>query len=152
MPPHVRSSTLQLPHCPQPRTGLSRCASARGSCACLLELTRQRAMSDQAAATGSGGSNQPASRHRGGGGGSAAAAAEAGLPGALQQESPPFVGLSSSGTAVRPWRSTTDIDSKQHQLKLCATRTEAAAHDLALIWKRAHGKGGCIYARGLACA
>jgi hypothetical protein len=43
------------------------------------------------------------------------------------------------------------IAGKQHRLAMCASRAEAAAaHDLGLIWKRLHGKGG-RHARGLTC-
>ena len=100
-------------------------------------------MGDQAAG-GSGGSNQPDCRQGGRGGGAPAAAAEGPRLGAAaqQQESPAFVGVFSTRSAVRPWRTGTSIDSKQYQLGGCATRAEAAAaHDLALIWKRLHGKG-----------
>ena len=92
------------------------------------------------AAGGSGGSRQPDHQQRSGGG---AAAAEA-VPSAVAQwqESPQFVGLSSSRSAVRPWCAQARINGKQYYLGRCVTRAEAAAsHDLGLIWKRLHGKG-----------
>ena len=47
-----------------------------------------------------------------------------------------------SGTGMRPWTSEASIDGKELKIA-CATRVKAAAgHDLALIWKRLHGKGG----------
>ena len=107
-------------------------------------------MSDRAAG-GSGGNNQPASGQHGCAGGGVAAAAAGLSAAAQQQESPPFVGVSCSiSGAKRPWRSTTGIDSKQHQFGGCATRAEAAAaHDLALIWKRLHGKGARCHRAGM---
>ena len=99
---------------------------------------------------GSGGSSQPAFRQQGGGG---AAATEAGMSaGAQRQESPQFVGVFNSGRAARPWSVKIRIDAKKYGIASCTTRAEAAAaHDLALIWKRLHGKGG-RNARGLTCA
>jgi hypothetical protein len=106
-----------------------------------------RAMSDQAAAAGSGGSNQPARGQQGGGGGAPAAAAAAAAGTSLaaarqHQESPQFVGVYKSNNARLPWCANFIMDGKKYQLGCCATRAEAAAaHDLALIWKRLHGKG-----------
>jgi hypothetical protein len=92
-------------------------------------------MSEQAAAD-NGDSSQPAHQLRSGSG---AAAAEAG---AQQQESPQFIGVISCGNAERQWYARARIDTKSCPFARCSTRAEAAAaYDLALIWKRLHGKG-----------
>ena len=129
--------TLELRHCPSLGRAVLPAATVAGARDLLPACTPERAMSDQAAA-GSGGGSQPA-RHQQGGG---AAAAAAGLiAGAQQQESPPFVGVFSR--AGVGYLTSSRIDRKLHQLARCATRAEAAAaHDLGLIWKRLHGKGG----------
>jgi hypothetical protein len=115
----------------------------------LLARTPDRAMGDQPAA-GSGSNSQSAGLQ----GGDGAAATEARTPsaGAQRQGSPQFVGVFNSGRAARPWRVDTRIDAKKYGVACCTTRAEAAAaHDLALIWKRLHSKGG-RNARGLTCA
>jgi hypothetical protein len=78
-------------------------------------------MSDQAAG-GSGGSNQPPSLQDGGG-----VAAAAGVPAGqqLQPESPPFIGLISSGSAERPWWCQARMGSKIRKLAGCVTRAQA---------------------------
>ena len=55
----------------------------------------------------------------------------------------PLVGAVEHSPSVRHLASSVSIDNKSQRLCMCSTREEAAAaHDLALIWKRLHGKGG----------